>query len=158
MAVARVSLTGAKEIAIAMGKLETKLARKVASKALRAGAKVVQAEAKRIAPVKSGALRNSIKVRAGKNKKTYRSIIVGSGEKWFTGDEFYAAFVEFGHRIGKASSGIRRARKRGVDTAASDQRKEVEGVHYMERAYEATKQQALNAVMDSLKELTETKP
>jgi len=158
MAIARVHLTGAKAIALALGKLETKLSRKVATKALRAGAKVVQTEAKRIAPVQSGALRKSIKVRAGKNHKTYRSIIVGSGAKWFTGDKFYAAFVEFGHRSGKASNSIRRARKRNVNTDAIDKRDEVPGQHYMEKAYEATKQSALAKVIDTLAALTETKP
>jgi HK97 gp10 family phage protein len=159
MAVARVQLTGAKEIALALGKLETKLARKVGSKALRAGAKIVQAAAVQIAPRgETGNLKKSIKVRAGKSKKGYRSIIVGPGEKWFTGNEFYAAFVEFGHRTGKASSSIRRARKRHINTDAIDKRAEVPGQHYMEKAYEATKQSALAKVMDALAELTETKP
>lgn len=158
MAVASVTLTGAKEIRIALARLEAKLARKIGSKALRAGAKIVQARAKSLSPIETGALKKSIKVRAGKNRKTYRSIIVASGEKWFTGKEFYAAFVEFGHRTGKRSAGTKRAQVNRTYNAAADTRKEVPGVHFVERAYEATKEAALDKVIQTLTELTTAKP
>jgi len=200
MAVAHVHLTGAKEIAIALGKLETKLARKVASKALRAGAKVVLPVAQSLAPVKTGALRKAIKVRSGKNKKDFRSIVVAVGEKWFQGDEFYAAFIEFGWKTGSRSKGLdatvrriatelrrqsREARKLGkgkglakresafrarqeaffareaarqASTKPEQVRQQVPGQHYMERAYEQTKEAALAKVMGTLAELTQGKP
>jgi len=195
MAIARVSLSGAKEVRLALAKLETKAARKLASKALRAGAKIVQAHAKATAPAQTGALKRAIKVRAGKNRKTYRSIIVGPGAKWFTGDEFYAGFIEFGWKTGKRRdnwasvlnriskqrwSEFKKAGKARRDTTLRGRqrdsiyrevsmeykrgdikvkpRTQIPGKHYMEQAYEATKQQALAKVMDTLKELTATKP
>jgi len=137
-----IELVGAKELERILLSLDAKVARKLSSKALRAGAKVIQAEAVNLAPVKSGALRNAIKVRAGKNKKGFRSIRVAIGEKWFTGDQFYAAFIEMGWKHG--------SRKLG------NKRKQIPGLHFMEKAAHNKMNEAVAVVTDTLKELANT--
>jgi HK97 gp10 family phage protein len=63
--------------------------------ALRAGAKVIEAEAKANVPVKSGVLRDSIRVSARLKGRTVTASIKAGG-KTKSGDAFYAKFVEFG--------------------------------------------------------------
>lgn len=71
--------------------VEKKVRNKIARQALREAGRPMLADAKRFAPVKTGALRKSIKMR--KNKKKSRKEIA---YKIF-GDIKYALAVEFGH-------------------------------------------------------------
>lgn len=107
-----IDLIGAKELDRALSALDSKVARQVAGKALRAGAKIIEDEAKRLAPVKTGALRNAIKLVPGKNRKDYKSVKVAIGQNWFTGDQFYAAFQEFGWKTGaRKTQGVATAKR-----------------------------------------------
>jgi len=141
-----ISLEGAKELEKALTALDAKVSRKIAGKALRAGAKPIEQEAKRIAPVKTGALRDAIKIVPGKNKKDYKSVKVAVGGKWFTGDQFYAAFQEFGWKTGKR--GARANMKRERD--GLQPRTQIEGRHYMEAAYAAKATEAVDAIIREL--------
>jgi len=77
--------------------LETRLQRKVVRQALRAGARVIAAEAKANAPVgKTGALKDSIRVWALKRSRRRIGVKVGSSIHAYKGDQFYGAFLEFG--------------------------------------------------------------
>ena len=182
-------LIGGKELDNALQELERKLARKIGVQALRAGAKIILAKARANAPVKSGALKAAIKIRAGRSRKGERRVRVIVGDKWFTGDEFYAAFVEFGHKSGKRSGGVtalakriarslrgqsRAARATGGGLAAKgtafrerqekffraegyrqsigQERKQIAGKHFIERAFESEKEKAVKAIVDSLKQ------
>src|ERR1041384_7588082 len=78
-----------------------KAGRKIVSRAMRDGAKLVQQQMVADAPVQSGTTKKSIKVRAGKKKKDSVSIIVGLSYAWWSGPTWYAAAVEYGHHIGK---------------------------------------------------------
>lgn len=112
MARSMMTITGLEELDAAMRELPKKIARQGIRKPLRAGAKVVLAEAKRNAPRGvTGNLRRSLKVRAGKRKKGIISMRVTTSEGWFKGDEFYAGFVEFGtkerrHRSGRSVGAV----------------------------------------------------
>ena len=89
--------TGIPAIDRKLKKLEQKVQRKVARQSLRAGAKVVQAEAKRLASVDTGLLKSKIKVRSAKQKRRGEvAIRVGVDEKDFTGEAWYAAAIEYG--------------------------------------------------------------
>ncbi len=71
--------------------------RKHFSTALRAGAKIVHAETVRRAPSATGAVKRSLKVRAGKSKKKGGVVMLVQTKKGdYRGDQFYAAFVEYG--------------------------------------------------------------
>jgi HK97 gp10 family phage protein len=89
------SVKGLKETIKALETLEPKLHRKVVRTALRDGAKIVLAEAKATAPVKTGALKKSLKVKAGKKKRHGQSISVRTDKTQFP-DQYYSAFQEFG--------------------------------------------------------------
>lgn len=95
-----VVVTGVGRLDRQLRALEPAIGKKATRKALRAAAKVVQKEAQRVAPKKTGALARSIKVRARKARRrrdkgtlAYKATV---GKGWFKGDTFYAAFLEFG--------------------------------------------------------------
>jgi HK97 gp10 family phage protein len=75
-------------------KLESSLAKKIIKKGQRAGAKLLAAEMRKNVPVKSGALKKTIKVRAGKRSKNKTSIQVSIGDN----EAYYPGFVEFGKK------------------------------------------------------------
>ncbi len=93
---ATVIIKGAKELLRKLKAMDTKLAKKVTRQALRKSAKPMLAAAKSRAPVITGGLRDSLKLRAGRRKKDRVSIAVVTAAGWFKGDQFYAAFVEVG--------------------------------------------------------------
>jgi HK97 gp10 family phage protein len=109
--------------------------KKILRKGLRAGAKVMQDAAKALAPVRTGKLQSSVKVRSGKSKKGVIKINVGIGAKDFQGETFYGGFVEWLHRIGKRSLG--------------DARKVVPANPFMEKAFEASKDNAQVKAIES---------
>ena len=77
--------------------LEGKLQKKFARKSMRKAAKVIQKEAKARVPTgKTGMLKKNIKVRSAKRSRSRIGINVVVGEGWYTGEQFYGAFVELG--------------------------------------------------------------
>ena len=86
---ASVYLTGDVDLARKLRGLKAVHAKAAIRKGTRAGSKDVQAEAKRTVPVRTGALRRSIKVRALKKSRRH----VGHTVRL---DKFYGAFLEYG--------------------------------------------------------------
>ena len=76
--------------------LESKIEKKLTRQALRAGAKIIAKEAKLRAPVDTGELKSKIKVWALRRSRKRIGVLVGTSAKEYTGDQFYAAFVEYG--------------------------------------------------------------
>lgn len=102
-----IELKGAKELADLLRNMDRKLAKKLFRKALREGAKVIQAAAQAKAPVDTGLTRSAIKVRAAKRQKRGRfGVAVQVGEGDYRGETFYASFLEYGHKMGKRSQGL----------------------------------------------------
>jgi HK97 gp10 family phage protein len=126
---------GMAEIILGVQSLERTFSRKIASSSLRVGAKILQRAVRSEIHKVSGAMSAAVKVYAGRSGKDYKSIQIGIGKKWFAGDEFYAAFVEFGHKQGNRGLG--------------DARQDVPGEHPMEYAYEEVKDQVLGATLKS---------
>lgn len=86
-------LTGAAEFDAMLKELGPRVARSVASKALRRAANVIRDEARTRAPVKTGELKRSIKVKSRKARKTNeRTVSVGVAGK----EGPLAHIVEFG--------------------------------------------------------------
>lgn len=115
---ATMKFTGARALDKKIAVLSVRVANKVAKASLRVGAKIVLAEAKKLAPVdEEGRIPPSLKIKAakrsrGKNTRGYTGITVSTRDGWFQGATFYAAFVEFGHfmgsRKGAKASGAQR--------------------------------------------------
>ena len=76
--------------------LESKIEKKLTRQALRAGAKIIAKEAKLRAPVDTGELKSKIKVWALKRSRKKIGVLVGTSAKEYTGDQFYASFLEWG--------------------------------------------------------------
>jgi HK97 gp10 family phage protein len=133
--------------------LETKEAKKIIRKSLRAAAKPVQKQAQANAPKQKGNLAKSIKVRAGKVKRKgqLRVIVTTSGgDNLFTGDEFYGAFQELGWKKVPAFlvGGRFYSTPRGTEPTT-----EIPGKHFMQHAAEQMKSAAVAAFSATMKPL-----
>jgi len=135
-----VKLKGAAETAERLRQLPKKLQKKMLRRGLKNAAKPILKSARTNVPVKSGALKKAIKVRAGKRTKGQLSVVIGPSEKWFVGDYFYAGMVEFGHNIGKRKGS--HTENKGAIGKGNVIREWKEGTHYMKNAYEANKDKA----------------
>ncbi len=95
-----------------------KIANGIKRKAARKAAKPVLEAAKANVPVKSGAMKKSLRIRAYRSrKKDIFGVKVVSGKKWFQGDQFYSAFVEFGTRFAPPKYPLKRAAQATKSTA-----------------------------------------
>lgn len=130
-----------------MADLPQKLAKTVVRGGLRAGAVVLQQEARSLVPEKTGALRKSIKVSTGiKNGNVYSR--VRAGDK----TAFYAHMVEFGtgaHKINAKSGGFLSINGRLVRSASHPGAR---SKPFMRPAMDGRAAQALDAMSDYLTE------
>lgn len=119
---------GIKEIQRAYRELPGRVAKKVVRQAVRAGIKVVAAEARALAPDASGFLKSRIKVRASlKRRRGMVAFEIRIGDKDFTGKSYYGAMVEFGT-------------------------KKQEGQHFLERALENKKAEASSLMISMIRD------
>lgn len=147
-----------------MALLVNRVRNKVVSQGLRAGAQPILQEALKRVPVKSGALRASLKIRVNPEKRrSEQSIAVLTGKGFFRGETYYGGFVHFGHRIGRRSAGILRlqsskSRARGRNAKLLiqkrieriDTRKRVPAHPFLFQAYDARRDQAATIARDSI--------
>lgn len=132
-----IKLEGARELDRKLRELPRKLQRKVIRQALRAGMRPIHEAAKQNAPVATGLLKQSIKLRAMKrNRRGVIGVKIETEGGNFKGETFYGAFQEFGYRRGKRSLG--------------NNRKFIPGKHYMQRAAEDKKEQAVAIVSEHM--------
>lgn len=98
MAVAwRMTLTGDKQLAAALRALPDRLQRGALRTAARRAGGVVRAEMRRRAPVDTGFLRRQIKTRSiQRNRRGIVGVTVGASARDYTGQAFYASFIEYG--------------------------------------------------------------
>lgn len=144
-----IQLDGAAELSAKLRDMGRKAANKYARAALRPAARIIQREAKALAPIKTGRLRKAIRVNNGKTTADSVTVVVAPGKKWFVGDQFYAALQEFGWFLGK------RPRKRFKGSGAEEKyrqhsiaigRKFVVGKHFMQAAYDNKKGEAEQSI------------
>lgn len=134
------AVAGAAELERKLLGLERKVGRKVVRQALRAGAKIVLAAARAGTPTRSGKLRKQTKVRTARGQRPGAyAITVTSGESadvMTAGDAYYGAFLHMGHRVGHRRLG--------------NARRQVPPNPWIDRAFEASKAQAEQAVLSHL--------
>ena len=104
--VGKQTLTGDREVDKKLAEFDGSI-RKAVSKATRAGAHVVAAAARILAPVDSGELEQSIKVRALKRSRQFTAAHgISAGARFRDAIlPYYAAFIEFGTRLRRHKSG-----------------------------------------------------
>lgn len=131
------ALTGIKKLDKNLALLDRKAQRATVQKGCRVAAKIVAERMRSFAPVRTGALKAAIRVRAMKRSRKGFGVNAIVGKGWFKGDTFYAGFMEWGakkHRhFGRGKSPLK-------------------GVEYMTRAYDETKGQARDALVKSILE------
>lgn len=133
---------GLKEAADAFKELEKTVVKKVIRTGLRTGIKAgLLPAAKSEAPERSGLTKRKIKVRSGGRRKGTISMTVGVDSKDYTGKAFYAAFVLFGHRVGRKALG--------------DARKSVPANNFLKRAFDMGSQTSVDTTIDAWGSLTE---
>ena len=109
--------------------------KKILRRAMRDGAKVILPQARANAPVgATGRLKKAIKVRSAKRSRKYVGMTVVLGEGFLQGETFYGAFQEFGWKTGKRKS---------------DNRRQIAGKHFLQRAGEAKGKAAGDRVVAS---------
>jgi HK97 gp10 family phage protein len=153
-----IRIEGSAELKAKFARLQKNVAKKHTRKALRAGAKIIRAEARANAPVKSGLIRRGIRVIAGKSRKGMISILVTLGDRLFQGKEFYGAFQEFGWFSGKRIRGKFKgadAKDRYHAASLAAGRAFHPGKFFMRRAFETKKDQAARTVEETLRKLIE---
>jgi len=145
------TLRGDKRILKALKALPPKVQRGVIRKAARNAMRPMHGQSKANAPKgATGKLRRSIKLRAIRPRGGRIGITISSNEKWFMGPEYYAAFQEFGWHIGARESWMRSRGKWSGIGSDRDQRRWIEGMHYMEDAYKSGGDRALRMFMDEV--------
>jgi HK97 gp10 family phage protein len=107
----------------ALKALPEKIQNRVIRLAIRKAAEPVLEQARANAPVEVGTLRDSLQIQTfrGRKRKTLIGVSISPGPTWFTGDSYYAGFIEFGYvkapsfqgKDGKWYSVKRRRDKRG---------------------------------------------
>jgi HK97 gp10 family phage protein len=183
-------IQGLEELEKGLSKLEAYVYKDVIKKALTAAAELIAEGARRLVPVKTGALRNAIRVRAGRSSNGSFSVLAAVGKRWFVGDQFYGAFQEFGWKSGSRQSDQAAVSKRiarqlqresraardgkgsglapkgsafrarqeayfqreGQRRAAKSVRRQIPGEHFMEYAFNERKSQAMNLILNGIKE------
>lgn len=131
-----VIITGNKSLTKMLNALGSNKAREFHRKAVRKAARPILSEAKTNAPVKSGALRGSLTIRAmPKSRKGIGVKVTNKVGHDFQGKTFYGGFQEYGWKVG------RRRSKRG---GTSDNRRKVAGKWFMRNAGNAQEQNAID--------------
>jgi len=123
----KVTVKGVDKVNKKLDSLKKKVLKKAIRKGSRAGAKIVQSKARDLAPVKTGALKKGLKVRALPRSRRYVGTMVRLAD---TGEVFYGAFVDLGtHRI--------------------------EARHFLKQAADDEKERAINTALAIIKKVIE---
>ncbi len=105
-----ISLLGDKDLQRTLNRLPTVVQGKAMRRALRTGAKVVQEDAKRRAPVDQGDLRRGIKVRSGRRSRIGPSMLVSFPDRTkLRSGGYYPIAIEYGTRHQRAQPMLRAA-------------------------------------------------
>ena len=145
MAKQHIIITGSKSLTRMLNALGSTKARAVHRRAIRKAARPILSAAKSNAPVDSGALRNSLTIRA--IKKSRRGVGVRVTNKVghdFKGKQFYGGFQEFGWKLGK-----RRSRTGGTP----DNRRKIAGKWFMRNAGTEQEQNAIDIYESGVEKL-----
>jgi HK97 gp10 family phage protein len=128
--------------------LPEKVQVKIARNAMSAGARVIRDEAKRLAPVKTGALRSSVRVSTRQQINGQITATIRAGGKTKTGDAFYAHFVEYGtepHAIKPRPKGLFKVLKIGGVFVRSVNHPGAKARPFMRPAFDASALKSVDA-------------
>lgn len=127
-----INLVNAQKLQRKLQHLGNKAFKAALRKATREGAKVVKPVARSLAPVATGALKNSLKVKAFKRSRKWIGAKLTTNDKdnLFTGEQFYGAFLEYGTKYISAreylQEAARKSERKALNTATEAALKEIE--------------------------------
>ena len=150
------TVTGDQELIRKLERCSRTDAKRAIRRGTRAAAKIVMPRARQLAPILGGKLgrdvrgrykqvgrvdkrrtrgllRRAIRVRATKRSRRYIGAVVTLGEGFFKGETFYGAFQELGWKTGKRGS---------------ENRKQIPGKHFMERAAKEKEDEAVRVASE----------
>lgn len=134
-------VTGVEDIDRKLADLEGAIAKKIFRKAIREAARPMLQQVKANAPVGSGELKKSIKLRAIKRSRVSFGMRIGTDAGDYQGKQYYAPMVELGHKHGK----------RGLPN-----RKQIPGRHFIRKAFKDTaqsvKDDALKLILEGIEQ------
>lgn len=120
---ASVTIEGLPELKKKFGELTDKQQRGVLRTAIRAGGTMVAREAKRLVPVKTGALKKSIGVKVSVKQGGVTEATIGFGRR-----QYYGLMVELGHsQVFRTKEVIRRVRMKATGEIKEHRRKKTVG-------------------------------
>lgn len=161
MADLQINIQGLRELRGKLALLPDRVTKNVVRQSLRVGANIIKKQAQENAPVRTGNIRRGFRIA---NSKVHNAppeigifLVIKKNKKSRGGradpnDPFYARFVEDGYHVGKKTrqrrvyihqGGFRRGRQYSRFVRET----EVPGKHFFQRAYEATKSTALQAIV-----------
>lgn len=149
-------ILGGKALAKALAELPIKIERNIMRSALRAGASVIAAEARKNVPVDTKELRQSIRTSSNSKRGTVEANAVVGNRKTKKG--WYASFVEFGTaphiiKAGKNSKTLSFRTKDGKWHRATEvNHTGAQAKPFMRPAFDAKGEQAVQAVADRIRE------
>lgn len=155
-----IDVEGAAAIDQALSRLGSRAQEIATRDALRRGGKIISDEARRLVPVRTGALRKGIGVSVIKDSRGELLALIGvkgKGNKlgqFYKGDLFYGSFIEFGWK-----HGARKGRKvgRGRQTAEkAATRKQIPGRFFLRTAFMGKVNQAFITIRTRLEMLVES--
>lgn len=117
-------ITGVEGLQAKLNLLKKSQAKAAIRKGCRAGAKIVQAKAQELAPVKTGQLRAAIKVRSIPRSKNWTGVSIRVDNS----NAFYFSFIEYGLTTRK-----------------------LEGRHFLKDAADQSKDEAISMAIETIK-------
>lgn len=157
-----VDILGAKELAKMLNELPLKIERNIMRAALRAGASVIAAEARRNVPVDSNELKSTIRTSSNSKRGTVEANAVVGNRRTKKG--WYATFVEFGTaphiiKAGKNKQRLSFRDRNGVwRTVLEVNHTGATAKPFMRPAFDSKGEEAVKAVADKIRErLTDQK-
>ncbi len=145
MAKIKLSITGQAEIKRKLDKLGQIGSKKVVVKAMRTAMKPLLAYTRKQLPKKTGLVRRSLKLKAPRRtrKKGIFRLLMVIGDADFQGKSFYAAFLEYGKKLGKAKRGtLKNKLSKAQKLLLNKGRKQIAGKYYLKKAWD-TKQNSV---------------
>lgn len=129
-------ITGNKSLTRMLNALGSPKARELHRKAVRKAARPILEHAKAESPVKSGAMRKSLTIKALRRSRRGIGVRVTQKEGLFKGDQFYGGFQEFGWLTGR--------RRKKEHRKSNRERRKIPGKWFMRGAGTAKEQEAID--------------
>lgn len=152
-----ITVKGLRELQSFLDSVSPKIERNIIRGALRAGAKVIMQEAKANVPIKSGTLRDSIRLSVRARGGAVTASVKAGGKTKTGGDAYYANMVEFGTAAHTITAKNRKVLSFGGRLFQSVEHPGARPHPFMRPAFDSKSQEAVLQVGNYIKQRLATK-